>query len=174
MRLRALLFRPVIGACVLALSARAQEATTELRIGLNGNGAPVGGALVALLDAHDSVVAEGLSTESGARVLRAVPGVYRVRVRRIGYLPFVSDPVSVPREGALSLSVESPRVVLERIVINSKSPCSRNDSSAARSGFPESRSLWRAVWRFGHSGSGARAEQPSKRGRINEGLIDDP
>lgn len=131
MRLRALLFRPVIGACVLALSARAQEATTELRIGLNGNGAPVGGALVALLDAHDSVVAEGLSTESGARVLRAVPGVYRVRVRRIGYLPFVSDPVSVPRESALSLGVESQRVVLERIVINSKSPCSRNDPSAA-------------------------------------------
>src|SRR4030081_3204751 len=111
MRLRALLYGSVFGALVLTSSARGQEATTELRINLNGVGARVSGALVALLDAHDSVVAEGLSTEAGARVLRAVPGVYRVRVRRIGYLPFVSGPVSLPRESALSLNVESPRGV---------------------------------------------------------------
>lgn len=131
MRLQALLYGPVFGACVLTSSARGQEATTELRIRLNGADTPVGGALVALLDSHDSVVAEGLSTESGARVLRAAPGVYRVRVRRVGYLPFVSGPVSLPREGALSLDVASPRVVLERIVVNSKSPCGRNDPSSA-------------------------------------------
>jgi hypothetical protein len=130
MRLRTLLYGPVFGACVLTSSARGQEATTELRINLNGASAPVNGALVALLDAHDSVVAEGLSTEAGARVLRAAPGVYRVRVRRIGYLPFISGPVSLPHESALSLNVESPRVVLERIVVNSKSPCGRNDPSA--------------------------------------------
>ena len=129
--LRAFLYAPVLGACVLSSSARGQEATTELRIILNGIGVPVSGALVALLDAHDSIVAEGLSTEAGARVLRATPGVYRVRVRRIGYLPFVSGPVSLPRESALSLNVESPRVVLERIVVNSKSTCRGNDPSAA-------------------------------------------
>ncbi len=126
MRLRALLYGSVFGACVLTSSARAQEAKTELRISLNAVGMPVSGALVALLDGHDSVVAEGLSTESGARVLRVAPGVYRVRVRRIGYLPFVSGPLSLPRDGDLSLNVESPRVVLERILINSKSPCGRN------------------------------------------------
>ena len=132
MMLRAFLCGPVFGACVLTSSARGQEATTELRIRLNGmDGAPLNGALIALLNARDSVVAEGLSTEAGRRVLRAAPGVYRVRVRRIGYLPFVSDPVSLPRESALSLNVESPRVVLERIVVNSKSPCARNDPSAA-------------------------------------------
>lgn len=127
MRLRALLYGPVLGACVLMSSARGQEPMTELRISLNGGGTQVSGALVALLDAHDSVVAEGLSTESGGRILRAPPGVYRVRVRRIGYLPFVSGPVSLPRESELSLNVESPRVVLERILVNSKSPCGRND-----------------------------------------------
>ena len=131
MRLRGLLYGPVFGACVLTSSARGQEATTELRISLNEAGTPVSGALVALLDSHDSVVAEGLSRESGARVLRGAPGVYRVRVRRIGYLPFVSGAVSLPRESELSLNVESPRVVLERIVVNSKSPCGRNDHGAA-------------------------------------------
>jgi hypothetical protein len=131
MRLRALLYGTGFGACVLTSSARGQETRTELRISLNGVGTPVSGALVALLDGHDSAVAEGLSTESGDRVLRAAAGVYRVRVRRIGYLPFVSGPVSLPRESALSLNVESPRVVLERIVVNSKSPCGRNDQSAA-------------------------------------------
>jgi len=131
MRLRGLLYGPVFGACVLTSSARGQEATTELRISLNEAGTPVSGALVALLDSHDSVVAEGLSRESGARVLRGTPGVYRVRVRRIGYLPFVSGPVSLPRESELSLNVESPRVVLERIVVNSKSPCGRNENAAA-------------------------------------------
>jgi hypothetical protein len=91
----------------------------------------VHGALVALLDSRDSVVAEGLSSEGGARTLRAVPGSYRVRVRRIGYLPFVSAYVSLPRANELVLSVESPRVVLERIVVNSKSQCRRNDPNAA-------------------------------------------
>jgi hypothetical protein len=131
MRLRALLYGPVLGACVLTPSARSQEAKTDLRVSLNGAGTPVSGALVALLDARDSIVAEGLSAESGARVLRAAPGVYRVRVRRIGYLPFVSGPVSLPRAGELSLNVESPRVVLESIVVNSKSPCGRNDQGTA-------------------------------------------
>src|SRR6267378_647978 len=131
MRLRALFCGTVFGACVLTSSARGQEAKTELRISLNAVGMPVSGALIAVLDGHDSVVAEGLSTESGARVLRAPPGVYRVRVRRIGYLPFVSGAVSVPRESELSLNVESPRVVLESIVVNSKSPCRRNDQGVA-------------------------------------------
>jgi hypothetical protein len=130
MKFGAYLYAPVLGACVLTSSARGQDPTTELRIRLNGAGAPASGALVALLNAHDSVVAEGLSTEAGARVLRATPGVYRVRIRRIGYLPFISGPVSLPRDSALSLNVESPRVVLERIVVNSKSPCERNDPSA--------------------------------------------
>jgi hypothetical protein len=118
--------------CVLTSRARSQEAVIDLRIVLREiDGAPVSGALVALLNAHDSVVAEGLSTEAGSRVLRAPPGIYRVRVRRIGYLPFISSAVSLPRASELSLSVESPRVVLERIVVNSKSDCGRNDRGAA-------------------------------------------
>lgn len=93
------------------------------------DGTALNGALVALLNAGDSAVAEGLTSQTGGRILRAAPGIYRVRVRRVGYLPWVSPPVSFPHDGSLSLNVESARVALERIVVNSKSPCSRNDPS---------------------------------------------
>jgi hypothetical protein len=104
----------------------------ELRIKLNAvDGAPVSGALIALLDSRDNVVAEGLGTEDGTRTLRAPPGTYRVRVRRIGYLPFVSKAVTLPTANNLVLDVESPRVVLQSIVVNSRSQCKRNDPNAA-------------------------------------------
>jgi hypothetical protein len=112
----------------LPLCAAAPQAASELRVRLQSNdGIPVSGALVALLDGNDSVVVEGLSTESGTRVLRAPSGVYRVRARRIGFLPFVSSPVVVPQQGELLLAIESSRVVLNRIIVNSKSSCNRND-----------------------------------------------
>jgi hypothetical protein len=80
-----------------------------------------------LIDSSDHVVAEGLSSENGTRVLHAPSGVYRVRTRRIGFLPFVSSPVSIPRDDELPLVVETRRVVLDRIVINSRSQCGRGD-----------------------------------------------
>lgn len=132
MTLRIFLGGLFFGACLVTSNARAQGAPSELRIKLNGvDGAPVNGALIALLDSRDSVIAEGLGTEGGTRTLRAPPGTYRARVRRIGYLPFVSDPVALPRAGDLLLNVESPRVILESIVVNSKSQCKRSDPNAA-------------------------------------------
>ena len=133
------LLAAILFASVLPFSAASpQAARSEIRVRLQSNdGIPVAGALVALLDANDSTVAEGLSTESGTRVLRAPSGVYRVRARRIGFLPFVSTPVVIPRQNELLLAIETARVVLDRIVVNSKSQCSRND--------PGSRSLG-IVW----------------------------
>ena len=129
MRWWGLAYASIIGACVLPSSAWSQAA--ELRIKLNTvDGSPVNGALIALLDSRDSVVAEGLGSENGSRVLRAPPGEYRVRVRRIGYLPFISSPVSLPRPSELSLDVQSPRVVLESIVVTSKSQCRRSDPAS--------------------------------------------
>jgi hypothetical protein len=111
------------------LSPQASPTTTvQVAVRLqSGADIPVAGALVALLDARDSVVAEGLSTESGRRMLRAPPGTYRVRARRIGFLPFISSPVVLPHEGELLLAVETPRVVLQSIVVNSRSQCKRSD-----------------------------------------------
>lgn len=120
----------VVALAAVAPSVEAQG-TSDLRIRLEtGPDVPASGALVALLDAHDSVVDEGLTGELGTRLLRAPPGTYKVRVRRIGFLPFVSAPVSLPHEAELVLQVESPRVVLQSIVVNSRSQCRRNDPNA--------------------------------------------
>jgi hypothetical protein len=113
---------------VLTSSAQSQGNQSELKIKLSAiDGAPVSGALIALLDSRDNVVAEGVATEDGTRTLRAPPGTYRVRVRRIGYLPFVSNALTLPSANDLVLNVESPRVVLQSIVVNSRSQCQRSD-----------------------------------------------
>ncbi|MFL5610973.1 MAG: carboxypeptidase-like regulatory domain-containing protein [Gemmatimonadaceae bacterium] len=128
MRLRGLTCVSIFGACVFTSSAESQADPSGLRIKLEAtDAASVSGALIALLDSRDSVVAEALGREDGTRTLRAAPGTYRVRVRRIGYLPFVSDPVTLTGTTELVLTIESPRVVLQSIVVNSKSQCRRND-----------------------------------------------
>ena len=86
----------------------------------SAGGSSLAGVLVALLDTRDSVIAEGLSDEAGWRVLRAPAGTYRVRARRIGYLPYISPPVALPRREELFLVVESPNVILNTIVVTGK------------------------------------------------------
>jgi hypothetical protein len=118
----------ILFAGLLPLRVAWPQAASELRVRLKSyEGIPVAGALVALLDGDGGVVVEGLSGENGTRVLRAPSGVYRVRTRRIGFLPVVSPPVVMPRQDELLLVIETSRVVLDRIVVNSKSQCGRGD-----------------------------------------------
>ena len=103
---------------------QAQVPEADVRITLESiDGSRISGALVALLDSADNVVREGVSDEDGIRSLRALPGSYRVRVRRIGFHPFVSDPVTLGSGGEINLRVESPRVLLATIVVTSRSNC---------------------------------------------------
>jgi hypothetical protein len=104
---------------------------SDVSVRLNSaGGSPLAGVLVALLDARDSVIAEGLSNEAGWRVLRAPAGSYRVRARRIGYLPFISHPFVLPRRDELLLVVETPHVILNTIVVTGKTECRRTDPSS--------------------------------------------
>jgi hypothetical protein len=124
------LLAAIVVAGLLPLGAASPQGS-DLKVRLQSNdGIPIAGALVALLDANDSVVVEGLSGEGGTRVLRAPSGVYRVRTRRIGFLPLVSSPVALPRQEELVLVVETTRVVLDQIVVNSKSQCGRSDAGS--------------------------------------------
>jgi len=128
---RSSIIQSIFGGLLCAAGLGAQGTMSDLRIKLGSpDGSPVNGALVALLDARDSVVAEGLASEDGVRVLHAPRGAYRVRVRRIGYLPFVSSELTLPRPGELVLNVESPRVMLQSLVVISTSQCGRNDPNA--------------------------------------------
>jgi hypothetical protein len=119
-----LLVLAVLSAVGGAPALPAQSADTAVRIRLeSGDGSPVAGALVGLLDSEGRVVAEGVSSADGKRVLRATPASYRVWVRRIGFLPFISDPVSLPQANDLAVRVESRRVHLQTVVVRSKSGC---------------------------------------------------
>jgi len=104
------------------LPAQAPEADFRVRVEV-GDGSRIAGALIALLDSSQTVVREGVSNEDGMRVLRAPAGSYRVRVRRIGFLPYVSDLVSVIPGSDVLIRVNSPRVQLETIVVTSRSRC---------------------------------------------------
>lgn len=118
----------LLGAVVAAacsaqlLQAQAQAADFRVRIEA-GDGSRIAGALIALLDSSQAVVQEGVSNEDGMRVLRAPAGAYRVRVRRIGFLPYVSDPVSVAQGSDILLRVNTARVQLQTIVVTSRSRC---------------------------------------------------
>ncbi len=104
------------------LGSQTPEADFRVRIE-SSEGSRIVGALVALLDSSQTVVREGVSNEDGMRVLRAPAGTYRVRVRRIGFLPYLSDPVSVAQGSDVLLRVNSPRVQLQTIVVTSRSRC---------------------------------------------------
>ena len=122
-QLRMLLGGLIAAVCFTQLlPAQSPEADFRVRIEA-GDGSRIAGALVALLDSSQTVVRESVSDDDGIRTLRAPAGSYRVRVRRIGFLPYLSDPVPVVPGSDILLRVNSPRVQLETIVVTSRSRC---------------------------------------------------
>lgn len=99
----------------------AQVADLRVRIEA-GPGVPISGALVAVLDGG-RVVTEGLSSTRGLILLAAPPGIYRVRVRRIGFRPFISEAVTLPSAKELLFKVETEQVVLEAMVVSEAAKC---------------------------------------------------
>ncbi len=111
--------------------AGAQGSATDVRIRLESSpGNPVAGALVALVDG-DRVTSEGLSSTRGTVMLSAAAGTYRVRVRRIGYRPYVSEPFTAPLNTELLLKVETERVILDAMVVSAVAQCGAITSDAA-------------------------------------------
>lgn len=104
---------------------RAQNATSGLRVRLEAtDGAPLNGVLVALVGG-EHVLTEGLSTSNGNAILAAAPGTYRIRVRRIGFRPWLSDAVSLPHPGELLLRVESEQILLDAMVVSATARCGK-------------------------------------------------
>jgi len=93
--------------------------------------APVEGALLSLIGAGEAVVDQGITNVLGVGVLVAdTPGSYRIRVRRIGYRPVTSDPVTLdPRDTTrLPLAIPSIPVALPAVTTAVKpKACRRGD-----------------------------------------------
>jgi hypothetical protein len=73
-----------------SLAERAGAQTLRIHAVVEGSRLPVAGAIVEAIDANNSVQAQGLLSELGTRSL-TLPraAAYRVRLRRIGYAPYV-------------------------------------------------------------------------------------
>jgi hypothetical protein len=121
----------LLAAVAAAAPAAAQDRPAELRLRVEtADGAPLSGALVALLTATDSVVTEALTSEDGSRMLLAPSGSYTIRVRIIGLRPYVSS-ISLPHDGELLLRINPEPVVLSTVVVTARSGCARPDHTAA-------------------------------------------
>ncbi|MBA3579017.1 MAG: carboxypeptidase regulatory-like domain-containing protein [Gemmatimonadaceae bacterium] len=117
---------------VMATPAIARSQAIQIRVVDSTTVTPLGGALIALLDPAGAVAAEGITSENGYRTFFVTPGQYRVRVRRVGYRPFLSGPLELSRSRVLTVPVESQAVVLSTIVISSGTSCRSLRSAATQ------------------------------------------
>lgn len=117
-----------LGASPLAAQSVAVQAREQ------ATGSPLAGAIVDVLDPAGRVVVRGILSADGRRTLPVgAAGTYRVQVRRIGFEPFVSAPVSVAGTATASVALDVParRIVLGTVTVTGERRC-RDD--ARRSG----------------------------------------
>jgi hypothetical protein len=86
----------------------------------------IAGALLQLLAAGDTIRASAVSGESGRFALPLVaPGSYRLRMLRIGYRAWTSEPFVLVAGRTVddTLSIPAVPVVLDEIVVEADNPC---------------------------------------------------
>ena len=96
---------------------------------------PIAGAIVSLLDARGTSVDEGLTSSTGHRLLTATAsGEHRILVRRVGYVPVTSPPISLASGRPLPyvLPVRGQRVVLPSVVSRVRRGCRAQVDEVAR------------------------------------------
>lgn len=114
---------------LLIPTVAAQESAARLAgiLVSEGDGAPVDGAVVSLVDGDGVVVWETLSNASGAFSLPLPPvGTYRVRVSRIGYDSWTSGPIlidSAQAPGPLRLEIPVRPIPLPELMVTEQNDC---------------------------------------------------
>ena len=86
----------------------------------------VAGALIQLLTAGDSIRASAVTGENARFALPQVsPGSYRLRMLRIGYRAWTSEPITLAAGQVVDDTIAIPAVpvVLEEITVEANSPC---------------------------------------------------
>lgn len=112
---------------LIAAPLRAQS--VRGRIVEDDGGRPVIEALVQLLGPRDEVLASGTSSLRGEYLLQApLDGPYRVRVLRIGFRPWVSEPVALSETAVQTreLRVDAGVVMLAELTVRARSSCRRS------------------------------------------------
>ena len=119
----------VLGFALLAPPVAAQERVARLSgiLVSQGDGTPVDGAIVSLVDLDGVVVWETLSNGSGAFSLPLPPpGTYRVRVSRIGYDSWTSGPILIDSALApspLRLEIPVRPIPLPELMVTEQNDC---------------------------------------------------
>ena len=118
-----------LGLALLGLPLAAQGSGARLS-GLlltEGSGAPIEGARVALVGLDGAVLRETLSDGRGSFSLRTpVPGLYRLRIARIGYQLWASDTLhieSASESRTLSLNVPLQPIPLPELLVSEQIDC---------------------------------------------------
>lgn len=117
------------GLALLAAPVAGQEPDARLSglVVSAGDGTPVDGALVSLVDLDDSVFGETLSDVGGAFSLPAPPtGAYRIRVARIGYESWTSDTIRItPAQvlHTLRLEISVRPIPLPALLVTEQNDC---------------------------------------------------
>ncbi|HEU4454963.1 MAG TPA: carboxypeptidase-like regulatory domain-containing protein [Longimicrobium sp.] len=107
-----------LAAALLACAAPAGAQTLHGRLTFQDSGRPVGGALVALVDAEGREVRSAISTQDGRyRLTAPAAGSYRLRVERVGHESVLAGPFPLAagqeREHRLTLSIQT--ITLEAV-----------------------------------------------------------
>lgn len=127
----------LLPACATGAQAIRLELVSELEQ------LPVRGAVVTVF-AGEGAVAEGLTTVLGTRRFELPgPGAYRIRIRRVGFAPYITDAISIASDETreLRLVVPSRRVELPPVVVaTSGKGCSRGDQRSVAAA-----ALWEQV-----------------------------
>lgn len=112
---------------LLLLGARIAEAQTiRGRVVAKADGAPVGGAIVLLIDTTGHPVATKFAEDSGSfSFVAPAPGRYAVRAERVGFLAAISSFVLVRQSDAndIIVTMTSEGVSLRAIVVNADRRC---------------------------------------------------
>jgi hypothetical protein len=126
---------------LLAGSSSAMGQYVTVRLTEPGNGRPVAGAVVRLLD-EEKVVGQSLTGANGqARLTPPRAGTYRLKISRIGYLPLLQDlEVPADRSIVVTLPMTSSPVSLPPVVAEAKAECKAYSDESALVGL-----LWEQV-----------------------------
>lgn len=123
----------------LAGLAGAQPSAPALRVTVLDarTGEPLAGALVSASAADSSWIPEVLTGPSGVRLL-TLPrtGSVRVRVRRIGFAPWRSEPIEVPvgRTATVTARVDAAAITLSSVEVRSPGVCVMRPTAASAAG----------------------------------------